>query len=45
MKRLFKFLFYRKIDKSPLASRKYGTKTVNPEDLEYSLLSYRVYKK
>ena len=40
---LIKFLLYRKKDKSPLASRKYGEKQVNPEELDTSLLAYKVY--
>ena len=40
---LIKFLLYRKKDKSILASRKYGEKQVNPEDLDESLLSRRLY--
>jgi len=38
-----KFLLYRKKDKSPLAIRKYGEKQVNPEELDTSLLAYKVY--
>ena len=40
---LIKFLFYRKKEQSILASRKYGEKQVNPEDLEVSLLAYKKY--
>ena len=40
---LLKFLFYRKKENSVLASRKYGEKTVNTEELDYSLLSYKKY--
>lgn len=40
---LIKFLLYRKKDKSPLASRKYGEKQVNSEELDTSLLAYKVY--
>ena len=41
--RLFKFMFYRKKDKSILASRKYGEKQVKPEELDTSLLAYKKY--
>ncbi len=40
---LLKFLFYRKKEQSILASRKYGEKQINPEDLDESLLSRRLY--
>jgi len=40
---LIQFLFYRKKDKSILASRKYGEKQVNPEELDTSLLAYKKY--
>ena len=40
---LIKFLLYRKKDKSPLASRKYGEKKVNPEELDKSLLASKKY--
>lgn len=40
---LIKFLFYRKKDKSILASRKYGEKQVKPEELDTSLLAYKKY--
>ena len=40
---LIKFLFYRKKDKSILASQKYGEKQVNPEELDTSLLAYKKY--
>jgi len=40
---LLKFLFYRKNDKSILASQKYGEKQVNPEELDTSLLAYKKY--
>jgi len=38
---LIQFLFYRKKDKSILASRKYGEKQVNPEDLDKPLLAHK----
>ena len=40
---LIKFLLYRKKDKSIIASRKYGEKQVNPEELDTSLLAYKKY--
>ena len=40
---LIKFLLYRKKDKSPLASRKFNTKQVNPEELDKPLLAYKKY--
>ena len=40
---LIKFLFYRKKEKSILASQKYGEKQVNPEELDTSLLAYKKY--
>ena len=40
---LIKFLLYRKKDKSPLASRKYGEKQVNPEELDKPLLASKKY--
>ena len=40
---LIKFLFYRKKDQSILASRKFGEKQVNPEELDTSLLAYKKY--
>lgn len=39
--RLLQFLFYRKKDKSVLASQKYGDKQVNPEELDSPLLAYK----
>lgn len=38
---LIKFLFYRKKDQSILASRKYGEKQVNPEELDKPLLAHK----
>ena len=40
---LIKFLFYRKKEQSILASRKYGEKQVNPEELDVPLLAQRRY--
>ena len=40
---LLAFLFYRKKDKSILASRKYGEKIVKTEELDTSLLAYKKY--
>ena len=40
---LIKFLFYRKKEKSILASQKYGEKQVNPEKLDVPLLAYKKY--
>ena len=40
---LLQFLFYRKKEQSVLASRKYGEKQVNPEELDTSLLAYKKY--
>ena len=40
---LIKFLFYRKKDQSILASRKFGEKQVNPEELDKPLLAYKKY--
>ena len=39
---LIRFLLYRKKDKSPLASRKYGEKQVNPEKLDKPLLANKL---
>ena len=38
---LLKFLFYRKKEQSILASRKYGEKQVNPEELDKPLLAHK----
>ena len=38
---LIKFLFYRKKEQSILASRKYGEKQVNPEELDKPLLAHK----
>ena len=38
---LIKFMFSRKKEQSVLASRKYGEKQVNPEELDISLLAYK----
>lgn len=38
---LIKFLFYRKKDQSILASRKFGEKQVNPEELDKPLLAHK----
>ena len=40
---LIKFMFSRKKEQSVLASRKYGEKQVNPEELDISLLAYKKY--
>ena len=40
---LIQFLFYRKKEQSILASRKYGEKTSNPEDLDLPLLAIKRY--
>ena len=38
---LLQFLFYRKKEQSVLASRKYGEKQVNPEELDKPLLAHK----
>ncbi len=38
---LIKFLSYRKKDRSILASRKFGEKQVNPEELDKPLLAHK----
>ena len=40
---LIKFLFYRKKDKSILASRKFSEKQVDPDELDVPLLAKRIY--
>ena len=39
---LIRFLLYRKKEKSPLASRKYGEKVVDPKKLEKPLLANKL---
>ena len=41
---LIRFLFYRKKEKSPLASRKYGEKIVDPKKLDKSMLTHKLIK-
>lgn len=41
---LLTFMFYRKQEKSVLASRKYGEKQVNPEELDKPLLADKLSK-
>ena len=38
---LIQFMFSRKEEKSPLASRKYGEKEVKPEELDKPLLAHK----
>lgn len=42
---LINFLLYRKEEKSPLATRKYGENKVNPNELENPLLANKLSNK